>query len=113
VPLADALDRLEVLLERERLAIRAVDAESVLGIADEKLAVLAELEAADWADDRSAIERFRGLVPRLRENGVLLAHARNAARDLVQTLTHARPATYGASGALAGERTGGRLAVDV
>jgi len=113
VTLGEALGRLAALLEEERLAIRAIDSERVLALVEEKQLVLGVLERASWSDDRAAIERFRSLVPQLRENGVLLAHARNSARDLVQALTQASPSTYGASGALANDRTGTRISVDV
>ena len=107
-----ALDALDALLDAERAAIRAVDANRVLELADEKASLVEALRAADWANARDEVHRFRALVPKLRENGVLLAHARNSARDLVQALAAERPATYGASGVAAPAVRGARLSVE-
>jgi len=114
VTLAAALDALDALLDAEREAVRSVDATRAVALADEKEALLGVLRAADWAHAPSEVARFRGLVPRLRENGVLLAHARNAARDLVQALAaSSRPATYDAQGASGTSLRGTRLSLDV
>jgi flagellar biosynthesis/type III secretory pathway chaperone len=114
VTLSAALDALDALLDAEREAVRSVDATRALELADEKEALLGVLRAADWTNARPEIEHFRALVPRLRENGVLLAHARNSARDLVHALsTAARPVTYDAQGASATTLPGTRLSLDV
>ncbi len=96
--LSDALERLDALLLEERLAICSIEADRVLAIADEKLALLEVLRAGDWLSAGDLRRRYRELVPRLRENGVLLAHARNSARELVQALTAGGSPTYDARG---------------
>lgn len=110
--LLDVLDRLEALLEQERLAIRSIDADSVVAIADEKLSLLEALRGGDWASAEEARRRFRALVPSLRENGVLLLHARNTSRDLVQALTSTRASTYDAAGVAVVAVTGRRVSLD-
>jgi len=114
VPLAATLDALDALLTAEREAVRSVDATRAVTLADEKEALLGVLRTADWKSAPAEVARFRELIPRIRENGVLLAHARNAARDLVQALVaSSRSVTYDAQGASATALRGTRLSLDV
>jgi hypothetical protein len=79
------LSRLEQLVDDERSAIIALDADRILTIAEEKQAILDSLNGA-LPRDTSIIDRFAALVPKLRQNGVLLAHARDCLRDAIQAL---------------------------
>ncbi len=107
---ADALVRLRELVAEERQAIRTIDTDRVVALAEEKERLM--LTVRDGATALAAEERatFRQLAVNLRENGVLLAHARNCLRDVLQ-LVSASPATYGTQGAIAGETRGRRVSV--
>lgn len=83
------LDRFEELLASERLAIVKMDAGAVDAIALEKQRCALELSCGDprvCADprDREQLERIR---QKLRDNCVLLAHARDLTKTLVQMKT--------------------------
>jgi len=74
------LDRLDDLLARERAAIRGLDSERTLSIAEEKAQLMVELGplVAGRAD---LAERLRVSTRAMRDNCVLLAHARDCLRD--------------------------------
>ncbi len=76
----DAIDQLERLLREERDAIKRLDGARVLAFAKQKEELVASL-VADAGLDAGRKDRLRRLVPALRENGVLLAHARDIVRD--------------------------------
>jgi flagellar biosynthesis/type III secretory pathway chaperone len=110
VNFAHALDRMESLLEEERAAIRRIDVDRVVALSEEKQAIMQAVAACDYQSERALHSRFRSIVMRMRENGVLLAHARNCVRDVLQLVT-SPAATYGATGSLAPTATGRRLSV--
>lgn len=76
-----ALDELERLLREEREAIRALDGARVLAFAQRKEDLVRSLVGPDGSLDAAQSERLRALLPALRQNGVLLAHARDIVRD--------------------------------
>lgn len=83
------LDRFEELLSTERAAIVKLDAGTVDEIALEKQRCALELSCGDprvGSDprDREQLERIR---QKLRDNCVLLAHARDLTKTLVQMKT--------------------------
>jgi hypothetical protein len=80
----EALTELEVLLETERTALRDLDAETVLSVAEKKELILTKLAAEGVLDRPELQERLRALVVHLRHNGVLLAQARDVVRDAVR-----------------------------
>ncbi len=70
------LDALDDLLVRERAAIRGLDARAVEEISAQKEAFVAELSRAiQGREDLAA--RVRATTSKLRDNCVLLAHARD------------------------------------
>lgn len=80
----EALNELEVLLQTERAALRGLDAETVLSIAEKKESILNKLAAEGVLGRPELQERVRALVVHLRHNGVLLAQARDVVRDAVR-----------------------------
>ncbi|MSP26004.1 MAG: hypothetical protein EXR75_12755 [Myxococcales bacterium] len=109
---ADALARLRELVVEERDAIRAVDSERVVGLADEKERLICALRDGMASAGQAERDLFPKVVASLRENGVLLAHARNCLRDVLQ-LVSASSATYGAAGTIAGDMRGRRVSVNL
>jgi hypothetical protein len=99
VQFSKALDRMESLLEEERSAIRNIDVDSVVALADEKATLMDLMHASDWKNHRHEHARFRSMVARLRENGVLLAHARNCVRDALDVVAMSTATTYRVAGA--------------
>lgn len=91
---ADAISELEQLLREEREAIRRLDGASVLTYAERKEAIVKVLQNGDQKLSKESAARLRALVPALRHNSVLLAHARDVLRDaLVATRTGFAPAS--------------------
>lgn len=80
----EALDRLEALLEEERLALRRLDSAAVLSIAHQKETVLTALSEDGVLEVPELRERVRAFVVHLRHNGVLLAQARDVVRDALR-----------------------------
>lgn len=80
----EALDRLEALLQTERSALRGLDAETVLSIAEQKESILTTLSDDGVLGRPELRDRLRALVVHLRHNGVLLAQARDVVRDAVR-----------------------------
>lgn len=73
-------------LAEEREAIRATDAKAVLGAAMKKEKLAADLvECGAWTRP-DLVDELKKLVDELRNNGVLLAHARDALRDAIAAL---------------------------
>ena len=98
MPHADPLGLFEQLLEQERDAIRRLDSEAVLGIAEKKLEAMPALAALQASVD--VRQRMTRVVKELRRNAVLLAHARESVRELLVCLTGSA-GTYGAKGEIA------------
>ncbi len=92
-----ALERLERLLEEERGSLRRRDAAHVAVLAGEKEMLLDALSRDRENLDRAAIERLRSASAGLRHNAILLAHARDALRDLLFALGR-RPGAPSLSG---------------
>lgn len=80
----EALDRLEALLDEERLALRRLDAAAVLSIAHQKESVLTALSEDGVLAVPELRDRVRAFVMHLRHNGVLLAQARDVVRDALR-----------------------------
>ena len=100
----EILAEFKVVLADERVAIRKADAKSVLVAATKKEKLATDLvESGAW----TRIDMLAGLsalVEELRNNGVLLAHARDCLRDAIAAL-------HGAPSHEALKRTGVRLSV--
>lgn len=77
----DAVAQLEQLLREEREAIRRLDGARVIAFAERKKQLLCALRDGPGGLDLPRAARLRALVPALRQNGVLLAHARDILRD--------------------------------
>ena len=89
----DPISQLERVLREEREAIRCLDGAKVLDLAREKESFIALLGAKEGALDKDQKARLRALVPMLRHNGILLAHARDILRDAIAAARAAqRPA---------------------
>jgi flagellar biosynthesis/type III secretory pathway chaperone len=92
---AEALSELEALLADERDAIRRLDGQAVLEFAQRKQALMGKLAGQREALCPADATRLRGLTPALRQNGVLLAHARDVLRDAIAVLRReTAPPTY-------------------
>lgn len=78
-----AAEELRALLVEERLAIRKLDSAAVAAAADRKQRLLDELSACAANDHATVVAELGALVPELRRNGVLLAHARDCLRDAI------------------------------
>ena len=76
------LDRLDHLLAAERAAIRGLDSERTLSIAEEKALLMTEL-APLVAGRGDLADRLRFTTRSMRDNCVLLAHARDCLRDVL------------------------------
>jgi hypothetical protein len=103
-----ALVKLEHVLREERLALKRLDFSAIERAAHDKLAIKDELERCiargDWPDPARLARTRAQLV----ENQILLVHARDTARGLMQHALGA-PAAYGPAGAW---RAGGVARVD-
>lgn len=78
-----AADELRALLSEERLAIRKLDSAAVAAAAERKQQLLEVLTACAVDDRATVLSELGALVPELRRNGVLLAHARDFLRDAI------------------------------
>jgi len=96
VQLESALGRFESLIGEERDAVRRVDADAIVRLAEEKESLMGVITGA-IGEHPELHERFQGVVQGLRENSVLLVHARNCVRDVLQAVA-APSGTYGAGG---------------
>jgi hypothetical protein len=86
-----ALARLNQLLEEEREALRALDAPRVAALADEKRVLFDQVLAARPSLDASFAAALRPVVSGLRRNCILLAHARDVVRSVVEHESKRRP----------------------
>ena len=80
----EMLDRLDALLNEERLALRKLDANAVVSFAQEKESILTALSVDGVLATPELKERLQALVVHLRHNGVLLAQARDVVRDALR-----------------------------
>jgi len=71
------LEKMEDLLEEERMAIRALRGPRVHSIACEKLELMKQLDAIRPEARRAQAPRVKEVVRRLRHNSVLLVHAKS------------------------------------
>ncbi len=94
-----ALDELERLLREERDAIRALDGAKVLAFAQRKEEIVRSLVGPDAPLDAARSQRLRALLPALRHNGVLLAHARDIMRDALAAVGMATKPAHSISAA--------------
>ena len=86
-PVTADLLRLRELIDNERKVIRTRDSAAILKTAEQKEALLASLKRhADEGHAQAVKDGLRELVPALRQNLVLLAHARDCLRDALETL---------------------------
>ncbi len=100
----DAITQLERVLREEREAIGRLDGAKVLDCAKEKEALVASLRGVNGTFEQSARARLRALVPALRHNGILLAHARDILRDALSAARAAQRPVAGAPLARAAPR---------
>jgi hypothetical protein len=68
-------------LRQERDAIRSLDGARVLAFAQRKEEIMGSLRGADGSIGEANAARLRTLLPALKQNTVLLAHARDILRD--------------------------------
>ena len=109
-PLA-VIETIEGLLIEERSAIVALDATRVAGIAEEKESLMTALRDALPAVGVEHRPRLRELRDALRQNALLLAHARDCLRDALAAFCVDAPASSkSARGALAA-RPGARVSI--
>ena len=100
----EILAEFKVVLADERVAIRKADAKSVLLAATKKEKLATELvDSGAWSRG-DMLAGLSSLVEELRNNGVLLAHARDCLRDAIAAL-------HGAPSHEVLKRTGVRLSV--
>jgi hypothetical protein len=109
--LEQALGRMESLLVEEREAIKRVDARTIGALAEEKESLMRAIAAGGLGDRPELAPRFRSLVAALRESGVLLVHARNCLRDILQLA--GAPTTYRPGGEGATPPSPRRLSVNL
>lgn len=80
----EIVQRFDRLLEEERAAIRALDSGSLDRTAEEKQKLAAALRSADRDDLRRQAAPLRRLSMSLRRNAILLVHARDSLRDVLE-----------------------------
>lgn len=86
-PVTADLLRLRDLIENERKVIRTRDSKAILETAEQKEALLASLQQhAAHGHGQAVKDGLRELVPALRQNLVLLAHARDCLRDALEVV---------------------------
>ena len=86
-PVTADLLRLRDLIEHERKVIRTRDSAAILETAEQKEALLQTLQRHAAAGRGPAVrDALRELVPALRQNLVLLAHARDCLRDAIEAV---------------------------
>ncbi len=78
-----AAEELRALLEEERVAIRKMDSAAVAASAERKVRLLEVLSACAVNERQEVATELGALVPELKRNGVLLAHARDCLRDAI------------------------------
>lgn len=78
----EAVKQMRTVLEREREAIRKMDAQGVDDCAEDKARLFDVIQAATAARELGPDE-VREMCAELRRNGVLLAFARDCVRDVL------------------------------
>jgi|SRR5580692_8896466 flagellar biosynthesis/type III secretory pathway chaperone len=78
------LDRMEQLLEEERMAIRTLEGQRVHAIACEKLELMTRLDGSGEAKRKEYTPRVKDIVRRLRHNSVLLVQAKATLAEAVR-----------------------------
>jgi hypothetical protein len=78
-----AAEELRALLEEERIAIRTMDSAAVAASAERKVRLLEVLSACAANEQQTVVTELGALLPELKRNGVLLAHARDCLRDAI------------------------------
>jgi len=91
--LQTTLDHIEALLDEERSAIARADSARVMELSVEKEGAMNALLAGGIGDHPELLPQFRRMTERLRENLVLLVHARACVNDVLSTFA-AGPVTY-------------------
>jgi flagellar biosynthesis/type III secretory pathway chaperone len=80
----EILEKLEQLLEEERMAIRTLRGHRVHEIACEKLELMKRLDATRDAGWKEYAPRVQEVVRRLRHNSVLLVHAKSILTEAIR-----------------------------
>lgn len=91
--LKTTLDDIEALLDEERRAIARADSARVMELSLEKERAMNALLRGGIGDHPELLPQFRRMTERLRENLVLLVHARACINDVLSVFS-AAPATY-------------------
>jgi hypothetical protein len=81
---AEIVTRMNALLEQERAAVARLDGAKVLALAGEKLALANALETRPRDERARHASAIKKLVQGLKNNGVLLSHARGILTDLLR-----------------------------
>lgn len=82
---ADAiLAKLDQLLEDERVAIRSLDGRRVEALAAEKAVLANKLLGLDARQRSRLAPRIKAVAGKLRQNGILLVHARGILADVLR-----------------------------
>lgn len=89
--LAGDLDQLEAVLKGERAAIRRLDAQAVSQAAQDKERIVVAIAASPLEQRVQATARLHSLFGLLRENAVLLAHARDVIADALERAKKSSP----------------------
>ena len=108
--LAEAVERLAGVLERENAALAALDLRCAAGMLEEKQQAAAAFVAAQPGGGNPPAELARRLRDLAQENGRKLEHAMTVQRRIVGMITRAVRANapaprYGATGAMAPARS--------
>lgn len=91
--LQTTLDDIEALLDEERSAIARADSARVMELSVEKERAMTALLDGGIGDHPELLPQFRRMTERLRENLVLLVHARACITEVLTTFA-AGPVTY-------------------
>src|SRR5262245_20011966 len=75
------LDEMDMLLRSERASLRALDASRAVQIAERKAEIIEQLSTLA-ASRKDLTDRIASMSKMLRENCLLLAHARHCVRDV-------------------------------
>lgn len=102
------LARLEHVLRQERIALTELDVGALEQAAADKLELRQELQRILERGDRPSAAKLARLRARLIQNQMLMVHARDTARGVIQIATGAAP-SYGPTG---GWRMGGAARID-
>ncbi|MEZ4440206.1 MAG: hypothetical protein R3B72_14010 [Polyangiaceae bacterium] len=91
--LAATLDELKAILNEEREALARADASRVLELAELKRLAMQDLVDGGIADAPALAKDLSEVVTALRDNLVLLVHARALVSEVLESIS-AAPATY-------------------